>query len=108
MKVSISNETASFTVRLSNAMSVTIYDAGCGPDSFEGQPGITVRQEARDLMPGCTDPDYPRYDMGGTYELALPDVTTIGDQCSERDHDVSAPDFPREGMAAIDVRHIHN
>ncbi len=109
MKVSITTEAASFTVRLSNSMTVTIYDAGHGPYSLDGQAGITVRQAPRDLLNGApSGPDVPRYDPGGEYELALPDAVTIADQCTERDHDPGALDYPPAGVAAIAVRHIHN
>ena len=89
-----------FTVRLSNGMMVTIVDGDT--------PSITVKQKARDLLNGApSDPDFPRYDMGGEYEFDLPDASAIAELCDERNHDTSDPFFPSEGHATITVTHRH-
>jgi hypothetical protein len=92
------------TVELSNGMTVTVYDAG----EWREHPVINVRQRERDLLNGAPSaPDVPRYDMGGEYELELPDARVIGERCDARDADPGSPDFPGEGTATITVTHRH-
>lgn len=71
-------------------MSVTVRDDGT----------VTVRQAGRKVAGGM-------YDMGGEYELTLPDASVIAAECSTRDADPASDDFPASGTASIPVTHLH-
>lgn len=89
-------ERRSLTVELSNGMRLTIHDGAA--------PSITVSQESRDLLNGAPSaPDVERYLPGGAYEIALPDVSDIGERCSGR----ATGDYDQPGTATIEVVHRH-
>lgn len=91
MKFTTQHDVRSLTVELpGRAMWVTVHDDG----------SIIVHQDRRDVGPDL-------YDMGGDYELTLPDVTTVAEECSARDADTGNWEFPASGTATVEVTHRH-
>lgn len=90
MRMQHTMDQPSVTLDLPRNMHVTVRDDG----------SVTVRQDGREISPGL-------YDMGGEYELFLPDATAIGDSCSERAADPGRDDFPSSGTTTIEVTHRH-
>lgn len=78
------------TLDLPRGMHVTVSDSG----------RVTVRQDGREVSDGM-------HDMGGEYELFLPDASAIAQTCSERDTDPARDDFPGSGTTTIEVTHLH-
>lgn len=86
MKFTTTNDQPSLTVYLpEREMHVTVRNDG----------SVTVTQKTRETS---TD----LYTPGGEYELALPDVITVSEECSARDDsDLDS------GTASVEVTHRH-